>query len=333
MEFVSITPTTMMDEMAERGLACPLEQSESWAQLEATIPGRTPWGTFRIVRDGETLAYISLIDYQTHGYHFLRSFHGPVWVNEPGADDEALMLDALRACVHQRDRKLVFARLGVRAQLPGCHPTLSTSPYDQTVVMDLTGTEEDIITRMKKRGRRDVRKALRESPATYADETERATESFDEYFALMAQTGERDGFTPAPQENYENMLRILGPEHCRLYAGRIDGKLVTWSIDAYQGTHGVHYYAASDENAPMRNLLSDGLVYYVACELARRGVKTFDLMGIGSDEFPALKTLNTFKTKFSNEITKVAPDRDYAFRPVFYASLAKARELLKGKKD
>ena len=333
MEFVAITPDTMMDEMAGRGLACPLEQSEAWARLEATIPDRTPWGTFRIARDGETLAYISLIDYQTHGYHFLRSFHGPVWVSEPSADDEAQMLDALRACAHARDRKLVFARLGVRAQLPGCHPTLSTSPYDLTVVMDLTGSDEDIITRMKKRGRRDVRKALRESPASYADETERAHESFDEYYALMAETGARDGFTPAPQENFENMLRVLGPNHCRLYAGRIDGKLVTWAIDTYEGSHGVHYYAASDADAPQRSLLTDGLVYYECCELAKRGVATFDLMGIGSEEFPALNSLNTFKTKFANDVTPVAPDRDFAFRPVFYASLAKARELLKGKKD
>ena len=53
------------------------------------------------------------------------------------------------------------------------------------------------------------------------------------------------------------------------------------------------------------------------------------MMGIGNDFSPTLKGLNTFKTKFSKEIVDVAPDRDFALRPVMYGSLVKARDLLK----
>lgn len=42
------------------------------------------------------------------------------------------------------------------------------------------------------------------------------------------------------------MIRILGPEHCRVFAGRDpEGKVVTWAISTISGTHAVYYYAAS----------------------------------------------------------------------------------------
>ena len=68
---------------------------------------------------------------------------------------------------------------------------------------------------MKPRGRRDVRKALRECTLSFSDETERALASFEEYYEVMVETGARDGFSPAPIEDYRSMLRVLGPEHCR----------------------------------------------------------------------------------------------------------------------
>ena len=144
------------------------------------------------------MAFLSTFDYLTHGYHYLRAVHGPVWVSEPTADDEQELLDALADFAH---------RLSIHADLPCCRPTLSTIPYNQTVIMDLTGGDEAILQRMKTRGRRDVRKALRESPATYADETDLATASFDEYYDVMIETAERDGFTPAPKANYVTGMR------------------------------------------------------------------------------------------------------------------------------
>mgnify|MGYP000402845808 CR=1 FL=1 len=64
----------------------------------------------------------------------------------------------------------------------GSFPVLSTVPYNETVYVDITGGDEAILTRMKKRGRRDVRKALRESPAVCADETAQAMADFSEYY-------------------------------------------------------------------------------------------------------------------------------------------------------
>lgn len=332
MDIVEITLAQMEDEASRLGLSLPIEQTGAWARLEETIDGRTPWGALRFDRDGEPMAFISLFDYQTHGYHYLRAMHGPVWVTEPEPADEQEMINALRAYLRKRDRKQVFVRLSVKAELPSCCPVLSTVPYNQTVVIDLEGGEEDILSRMKTRGRRDVRKALRESPATYADETEQAAASFAEYYDVMVETAQRDGFTPAPASDYENMIRILGPEHCRVFAGRIDGRVVTWTIATVSGNHAVRYYGASRADVPSRNFVTDGLIFFECCTLSEQGIVSYDQMGIGNDFAPSLKGLNTFKTKFSKEITDVAPNRDLPLRSHVYGLLVRLQALRRGRR-
>ena len=310
------------------GMNLPIEQTAVWASYQATIPGRTPWGCVELVDGEKVLALASLFDYETHGYHYLRSTHGPAWVEAPSAELEAEALEALAAYARGRDKKPVFARMAIASEPAGVCPVLSTCPYNQTLVIDVTGTEEDILARMKPRGRRDVRKALRESPATCADETELAAESFEEYYDVMRETGARDGFSPAPCSDYEDMIRILGPEHCRVYAGRIDGRVVTWSIVTISGTRAVRYYGAS-RSETMRQHVTDKLVLWECNDLRdNKGCLDYDMMGIGNDFAPSLMGLNEFKTKFAkNGVVDVAPDRDLPLKKTFYKALVAAKKL------
>lgn len=323
-----ITLSQMESKAAELGLALPIEQTSVWATYQATIPGRAPWGCVEILRDGSAVALASFFDYETHGYHYLRSTHGPVWVEAPSAELEAECVEALRGFFCTQEKKAVFARMAVACEATGCEPVLSTCPYNQTLVIDVTGTEDDILARMKPRGRRDVRKALRESPAVCADETDLALKSFEEHYDVMRETGERDGFTPAPCSDYEDMIRILGPEHCRVYAGRIDGRVVTWSIVTINGTRAVRYYGAS-RSETMRQHVTDKLVLFECNDLRdNKGVLDYDMMGIGNDFAPSLMGLNEFKTKFAkNGIVDVAPDRDLPLKKGFYKALCAVKKL------
>ncbi len=329
MELVELTYDRMEAEVAALGLSLPLEQTGVWASFEDTIEGRAPWGVFRVEEGAEPKAFVALIDYATHGYHYLRAPHGPVWLSEPSAEEERAFLLALKKLVHERDHRQVFVRLAVLSDDTSCEPVLSTLPYNQTVIMDLNVDEDIMLQGLKSRGRRDVRKAQRESPAVYADETERATVSFAEYYEVMQETAERDDFVCAPQESYEKMIRVLSPAHCRVYAGRVDGQVVTWTIATLNGTRATRYYGASRAGIPKRSLITDGLIFFESGELARLGATTYDMMGIGNDFAPSLKGLNTFKTKYSQKVVDVAPDRDLPIEALTYGSLAAARKLLR----
>lgn len=311
----------------EAGLALPIEQTAVWAQFEQTIEGRTPWGGVHIDDDGKVLGVAAFIDYQTHGYHYLRSCHGPVWTREISRDEERAALEALRDGIAALDHKQAFMRLAVKHDLDITEPTLSTLPYDTTVVIDTTGGEDEILSRMKPRGRRDVRKSLRECPAECADETAQAAASFDEYYAIMQETGERDGFTPAPCSDYQSMVATLGSEHCRVFAARIDGALEAWSLVTMNDGRATRYYAATTRTAG-RKRVADKLVLFESCQAAELGCREYDLMGIGSDFAPETKNLNEFKTKFAKDgVRTVAPDRDVPIKRSFYAALVKARAL------
>lgn len=305
----------------------PIEQLPEWQDYESTVPGRTFWGYVAFEDAGEVVALAALMQYETHGYRFLRGHHAPVWREEPSEGMERAALDALAAFVRSCDKRQVFARISVLHDLDSTRPVLSTRPYDSTMVIDVTGGDDEILARMKPRGRRDVRKALRESPVECADETELALESFAEYYDVMVETGERDGFVPAPMADYETMMRTLGPERCRVFAGRHEGRVVTWSIVTLSGSTAVRYYAAS-RNDTMRLHVTDKLVYFECCELGRRGMESYDLMGLGSEFQPALMGLNEFKTKFAKDgVRRVAPDRDVPFRKAFYSSLTRVRDV------
>lgn len=313
--------------LGELGTAVPVEQLPVWLEFEATIPGRSPWGYAAVTEGGRAVAAICFAQYETHGYRYLRAHHGPVWAQEPTAEQEAAALEAIRAHVRAEDPRQVFCRLAVKHELPATRRCLSTLPYDTTVVIDLTGGEDAILSRMKPRGRRDVRKALRECALSFGDETARALESFDEYYEVMVETGARDGFTPAPIEDYRSMLRVLGPEHCRLFAGRDGDQVVTWTIATISGTRATRYYGAS-RSCDARFLATDRLIFFECCELARMGCTEYDQMGIGSEFAPETLNLNTFKTKFAKDgVRMIAPDRDLPVRTGFYGALVRVKAL------
>lgn len=313
--------------LGEIAPSAPIEQLPVWQDYEATIPGRSPWGFAGIYDDGALAALISFMQYETHGYRYLRARHAPVWAAEPTAEQEASALDALASYVRSRDKRQVFIRLAVKHELPVTYPCLSTLPYDTTVIINLEGGDEAILERMKPRGRRDVRKALRECDLAFADETERAIDSFDEYYEVMLQTAERDGFTAAPAQDYRNMLRLLGPEHCRLFCGRDGDTVITWTIATISGTRATRYYGAS-RACDARFLATDRLIYFEACELGRMGCTEYDQMGIGSEFAPETLNLNTFKTKFAKDgVTLIAPDRDLPVKKGFYTALTQVKAV------
>lgn len=312
--------------LAAFGTDAPIEQLPLWQDYQGTIDGRRPWGFVAIEEGGETVALVSLMDYETHGYHYLRATHGPVWREEPTPEREAEALAALADHVRAADRRVLFIRLAVAHELEQTAPVLSGVPYDATVVIDLAGGDaESILSRMKPRGRRDVRKAVRESPAVCADETEAAATSFAECYEVMLETAARDDFAEAPCSDYEQMVRLLGTEHCRVFVARIDGRVASWSIVTISGATATRYYAASSALA-QRTHTTDRLVLFECEALAALGVARYDLMGIGSDFSPTLLGLNEFKCKFSKEVVPQAPDRDLPVRALPYQALCRARD-------
>jgi hypothetical protein len=310
-----------------RDVVVPVEQSLAWDAYDRALPGRRPWRRLAFHVDGEPVAVLALSEYTGRGFRHLWAKHGPVWLREPTPTLERALRDRLVGAVRTADRGLVFVRLHARHRAPDLHPLLQSVTYDRTVVVELAGRSDDeILAGMKKRGRRDLRKGLREQPVAVAEETGLPAEAFAEMYGVLRETAERDGFGIHPMSVYTGMLEALGPDVARLFVGRHDGEVQAWVLVTVHDGAATAYYAASSARGRVHDAATQ-VYWHVIRTLRDEGARTFDFMGVGSDLAPSLEALTTMKTKFNPDVTEVAPAWDVPVHPVRYAALTRALAL------
>lgn len=300
---VELPKGEFMSRVGTAGVNLPLEQSPAWDRYDKAVAGREPYGRYVWQVDGEDRAFLSLTSFQGTGFYYLWAKHGPVWTSAPTAREEEQFHNDL-ATLLKKDRKYAFVRLHAHHTSAKLQDLLQSVPFDRTVVLDLTMDSEELMASMKKRGRRDVRKSLRNEDMVAQDETAHALDIFDDLYELLKETGDRDGFGIAPKSSYTTMLKSLGPEHARLFTVRNGNEIYCWGIVTVNGPLATYYYAASSA-AGRRAGAPDLLVWFMTEQLRDSGVETFDLMGIDSERAPQLAGVRGFKTKFSEEITDV----------------------------
>ncbi len=327
---------TLTEELNAAQIDPPIEQTVWWEAVDRADPDRSTAGHYVVRREGQVVATAIVTRVVAHHTSFFWVRHGPVWFEEPDADAESAALRLVAQECRSLDRRAIAVRMDLGHPLRATVPPMGLITYDHTVEIDTSGAvgvddaqrrADAVLATFKPRGRRDVRKAVRESGLTCADETDRAAQDFTEYHAVMADTAARDGFIPWEAATYRQMIVALGPDHCRVYAGRVDGHLACWSIVTVSGRTAARYYAASDSSM-MRRHVTDHLILFECVELARRGVRSYDLMGIGSELSPGLNGLNEFKTKFSRKVVEVRAARELPLRPGVYRAAALIRSLV-----
>ncbi|MGO1509815.1 MAG: lipid II:glycine glycyltransferase FemX [Actinomycetaceae bacterium] len=325
-QIVPLTPGALDEAVAASGRLLPVEQSEAWDAYDEAMPGREPAGRLAWLLDGEPQAVLALTRLRGRGFTYLWAKHGPVWLVEDTPEAERGLRRALARSLHAAEPRAAFVRLHARHRADDLHELLQSVTFDRTVVLDLAGTgdADTLLASMKKRGRRDVRRAGRNEDLVPGEETGASAQDFAELYALLEETAERDEFGIAEQSQYTTMLDALGPEHARLFVVRhTGGHALCWGIVTVGQGLATYYYAASSHEG-RRAGAPDLLVWHMAATLQAEGVASFDLMGIDSDRAPRLTGVRDFKTKFAGEVTEVPGAWDVPLRPVLYRALTAA---------
>lgn len=306
----------------------PIEQSAEWERFEASQHRRC-WGRFQWVEDGRPVALVALYEYCLHGVRYLWARRGPVWLREQSPDREARLRDDLRALVRHRDRGVVFVRLHAIYNAPDLREPLQSITYDRTVVVDTSGgTEQSVLESMSSDGRRAVRRAnarMDQGGGRIVEETGLSLDEFGEYYQVLEETAQRDGFRPHPARVYWDLLDALGPDHARVFGVRVGGPatLVCWDMILVHDRQAVAYYGASS-TAARQVLGPDALDFGVAVLLAGQGVRGLDLMGSHSPRVPELYHVGRYKRRFARTHTDVAGAWDVPVHPATYSALTAA---------
>ncbi len=204
---------------------------------------------------------------------------------------------------------------------------LRTSLYNiqppRTIIIDLRGTEEEILARMKQKCRYNMRLAEKKGV------TVRAWDDLPAFHRMMLVTGGRDEFGIHSLEYYQRVYDLLRPkEMCEILVAEYEGQPLASLMIARSGTQSYYLYGASTNEE--RNRMPTYLLQWEAMKWARaRGCEEYDLWGVPDEDEAALEAdfetrhdglwgVYRFKRGFGGEVKRAAQALDRVYNPLLY---------------
>ncbi|MBN8634629.1 MAG: peptidoglycan bridge formation glycyltransferase FemA/FemB family protein [Anaerolineae bacterium] len=188
--------------------------------------------------------------------------------------------------------------------------------FRNTITIDLTQTEEQLLAGMSQSTRRKVRIAEREGVTVRAGTVDDLPLLYD----LYRVTGERDNFLIRPPSYYEQAWRAFiaaGLAHPLI--AEVDGKAIAQVILFHFGQKCWYFYGASSDD--QRDKMPNYLLQWEAMRWAKRqGYTIYDMWGAPNafTEDDPLWGVYNFKRGFRGTVTRHIGAWDYAPYPLLY---------------
>ena len=204
---------------------------------------------------------------------------------------------------------------------------LRTSPHNiqppRTIVIDISGSDEQIMARMKQKTRYNIRLAEKKGV------TVRAWDDLAAFHEMMLVTGGRDGFGIHSYEYYKRAYELMHPKQmCEILLAEYEDKPLAALFVARNGNRAYYLYGASTDDE--RNRMPTYLLQWEAMKWAKaRGCDEYDLWGV-PDEAEATLEANfearheglwgvyRFKRGFGGQLKRAVQAMDRVYNPLLY---------------
>jgi lipid II:glycine glycyltransferase (peptidoglycan interpeptide bridge formation enzyme) len=204
---------------------------------------------------------------------------------------------------------------------------LRISPHNiqppRTIIIDIRGSEEDILARMKPKTRYNTRLAEKKGV------TVRAWDDIASFHKMMLVTGGRDGFGIHSLEYYKRAYELLHPKGLgEILVAECEGKQLAALFVARNGHRAYYLYGASTDEE--RNRMPTYLLQWEAMKWAKaRGCEEYDLWGVPDEDEATLEAnfesrhdglwgVYRFKRGFGGELKRAAQAMDQVYNPLLY---------------
>lgn len=187
---------------------------------------------------------------------------------------------------------------------------------EHTVMIDLTKSEEDLLSAMRRQTRYEVRRAEKLGIKVTKSNSE---EVFREFHAVQVETAKRQNFVP-PDLNTLMAEREAFGDNIEIYvASTKEGEKIAYGLIIRAGMEGDYYEAAST----LLNRKLPGayaLLWQAMRGLKQEGYERFNLWGIAPANQPNHRYagVTTFKTGFGGEIVEYVPAHDMIVSKIKY---------------
>jgi lipid II:glycine glycyltransferase (peptidoglycan interpeptide bridge formation enzyme) len=193
----------------------------------------------------------------------------------------------------------------------------------RTVLVDLSGSEEQVLERMKQKTRYNIHLAQRKGVVV------NPVDDLLGFNALMKITGERDGFEVHSPQYYRRAFDLFSPQgRCALLVAEYEGRPLAGLMVFYQGRRAWYFYGASSDEE--RNRMPAYLLQWEAMRWARQhGCSEYDLWGVPdvdeavleshfTDRSDGLWGVYRFKRGFGGRVDRSAGAWQRVYNPLLY---------------
>ena len=193
----------------------------------------------------------------------------------------------------------------------------------RTIVVDLSGTEEEILGRMKQKCRYNIRLAEKKGV------TVRPWRDIKGFHDLMKLTGGRDGFGVHSLDYYDRVFKLFHPAGmAEMLVAEFEGKPLAALMVFSRGKRAWYLYGASSDQE--RNRMPAYLLQWEAMRWAKsKGADEYDLWGVPDEDENTLESqfesrqdglwgVYRFKRGFGGKILRAAPALDKVYNPLLY---------------
>ncbi len=307
-----------------------LLQSGAWGELKAAFG----WQALRLVSRDQKQGMQILFRHLPMGLTFAYLPKGPV-----GTGGDNLLKEVDQIC---RERQAVFLKIEpdgwqekagrqveyslLKEDVPTTARILA-SPHaiqpPRTVLVDLRGSEHELLARMKQKTRYNIRLSQKKGV------TVRNWQDLSGFHAMLQSTGARDGFGVHSLAYYQRAYELFHPTgQAELLLAEHEGRPLAALMVFALGRRAWYVYGASSDKE--RQLMPTYLLQWEAMRWAReKGAQTYDLWGVPDEELDRLEAQFTerrdglwgvyrFKRGFGGELVRAAQAFDLVYKPLLY---------------
>ncbi|MEI6289455.1 MAG: peptidoglycan bridge formation glycyltransferase FemA/FemB family protein [Chloroflexota bacterium] len=193
----------------------------------------------------------------------------------------------------------------------------------RTVVIDLAGSDDEILLRMKQKCRYNIRLAEKKNIIV------RSWNDLEGFFKLMQVTGGRDGFGVHSLDYYRKAYDLFAPSgSVELLLAEFEGRPLAALMIFACGERSWYLYGASNDQE--RSRMPAYLLQWHAIKWAQaRGCKTYDMWGVPDESESVLEAqfenrhdglwgVYRFKRGFGGRVVRAAQSLDRVYIPLLY---------------
>ena len=184
-----------------------------------------------------------------------------------------------------------------------------------TVFVDLTKTEDEILASFRRQTRYEVRQSEKQGIIV---EKHTDLETFEDFHRIQLETARRQHFVPPDFVELKAEHDAFGKNAVIYSAKTKDGELICYGLILKSGVEGDYFEAASTELGH-KYPGAYAIQWQVIRDLKAEGYKRYNLFGIAPPNQPNHRyaKVTTFKTGFG-EVTNFVPAHDFVLNPMKY---------------